>query len=472
MRRVYGRRLHAQFYGLWLVGLGIVLCLGMALGMVVPTDRDAAPSFAVASHNSVAAKRGTQALDRDVVLDIGQILNVEPAVAGATQARQITAAIEAKPSAWSTVVTVDPSATATGRIRSAKPGDWQARTELARDLQKALTRAGCYGGEISGSWTQSTRRAMAAFIAKVNASLPVAEPDYILLTLVQSHPTTVCGSSCGRNEVTSDDGRCVPHAIMAQSEKTRARHHAAGTAIIRPDDAARVGAAPIFAAPVVAPPVVFAPAYPARVAAMQPTAVPNARLDAAIADGEKLPWRADNRRAEATAERPSVGARTYPARTRPDGMMSVGAPQVRREITVDIAAIDAAVATVAATAAASSNVHSRQPPSQRIAAVRDEQLPQLHIASIEPLSDTDVTEALTRSPDRVDSANANTVERGRKDRTRRSYRKAPRRDLARRAYRRQYSGYAWAQPSSYRRRYFKRRFMAPFNMIQRLDGIY
>ena len=44
-----------------------------------------------------------------------------------------------------------------------------------------------HGGEISGVWTTSSRMAMKAFTDRVNASLPIDAPDYILLSLVQRH---------------------------------------------------------------------------------------------------------------------------------------------------------------------------------------------------------------------------------------------------------------------------------------------
>ncbi len=449
MRQVNRRRLSGQSNGPWLVGLGLVLCLGL----VLPTEEDVSQSRAEASRDLVDADHARQSS----TLQPSSIPS-SPDHAGTKEARHATAAaVEPKPSAWSTVVTVDPAATATGKIRSSKPGDWQARTELARDLQKALTRAGCYGGEISGSWTQSTRRAMGAFIAKVNASLPVSEPDYILLTLMQSHPNAVCGGSCSRNEVAQDDGRCVPHAIMAQAEKTRARISAA--------------------APVITPPVVAAPVEPARVAALQPPAARHGVLNAPSVSDEKLPWLADDRSVSVTAQPARVGQRpTVGTRSRPDGMMSVGAPpasivppiRIDNSVQIDVAAIDAAVATAA------TNTNARRDPTQRqrIAVMGDDPLPSLGFAPIDGAPAVAITGTLTRSMDQAARAKATTIERGRNDQVRRSYRKTPRRDTARRPYRRQYSGYASAQPFGTSRRYYKRRFMAPFNMIQRLDGIY
>jgi hypothetical protein len=91
------------------------------------------------------------------------------------------------------------------------------RDALARELQKELRRVGCYDGELNGAWTQSTRAAMKAFTDRINATLPVDEPDPILFTLVQGQQDRVCGKPCPAGESVSREGRCVPTAILAQS---------------------------------------------------------------------------------------------------------------------------------------------------------------------------------------------------------------------------------------------------------------
>jgi hypothetical protein len=60
----------------------------------------------------------------------------------------------------------------------AAPSD---RPYLVRELQRELKQVGCYLRDINGIWTTSTRDAMKAFIERVNARLPVDEPDAILL---------------------------------------------------------------------------------------------------------------------------------------------------------------------------------------------------------------------------------------------------------------------------------------------------
>jgi hypothetical protein len=72
------------------------------------------------------------------------------------------------------------------------------RVALARALQRELKRVGCYGGEITGVWTTSTRMAMQAFTERVNATLPIDKPDPVLLSLVQGHQQgDVCTPNAG-----------------------------------------------------------------------------------------------------------------------------------------------------------------------------------------------------------------------------------------------------------------------------------
>jgi hypothetical protein len=185
---------------------------------------------------------------------------------------------EASSGAWTTVVTVEPSRTAV--LRSAKPGDARTRFEIARDLQTELKRAGCYGGEINGVWTTSTKRAMAAFVDRANAQLPIDTPDFILLSLVQSHSDIVCWAECPPGKVMNEPGRCVPSTVVAQAPKPT-----------KPDNVRRVANARASANP--------------RVAAAEP---------------ERLPWLDRDGR--------SIVRPTAPRAAPPPGMMSVGGPGI------------------------------------------------------------------------------------------------------------------------------------------------
>ncbi len=101
------------------------------------------------------------------------------------------------------------------RISSTKPGDAEAREQLVRDIQYELRRAGCYDGEVQGAWNNATRQAMHTFTQRMNASLPVDQPDYVLLTLLQAQQAQSCKSGCPAGQ-TAAGGRCVPGATVAQ----------------------------------------------------------------------------------------------------------------------------------------------------------------------------------------------------------------------------------------------------------------
>ena len=142
----------------------------------------------------------------------------------------VTASIATKPAVasatapikpWTAVVTTETQTER--RLTSSKPGDDATRLQLTRDLQRELQRVGCYGGEVTGNWTPSTKRAMSAFMDRVNAPLPIEEPDYILLTLVQGHTAAACGATCPSGQGMSNDGRCVPQAVIAQATRKSQR---------------------------------------------------------------------------------------------------------------------------------------------------------------------------------------------------------------------------------------------------------
>jgi hypothetical protein len=134
-------------------------------------------------------------------------------------------------SKWATVTVIDEedppmprwvaSSTPGARLSSPLPADEGARVRLVRDIQHELRRVGCYDGEASGWWSANTKRAMKAFTERVNATLPVEEADYILLSLVQGHKGIACGKGCPAGQLAAADGRCVPRALMTQRNAGR-----------------------------------------------------------------------------------------------------------------------------------------------------------------------------------------------------------------------------------------------------------
>ncbi len=220
-----------------------------------------------------------------------------------------TGAVNKPSAAWSAIVTAAP---AQGRIMSSKPGDRRTRVQLTRDLQAELKRVGCYGGEITGAWSSSTKRAMRAFMERVNATLPIEDPDYILLTLVQGHTAQACGVGCPSGQTPSDSGRCLPNAVVAARAAKDIKTPAAADGV----SDGRVARnrlqppAPRTSIASVAKPPVGAAARAAPVRAAQDQVA--ARTDTGRA--ERLPWQ--------------DGDTSAPRRvSRPDGMMAIGGPR-------------------------------------------------------------------------------------------------------------------------------------------------
>lgn len=113
--------------------------------------------------------------------------------------------------AWRPIVTPE--------ANSSRPAesDYASQVALARELQRELKRVGCYDGDPDGDWKTASRRAMGAFLGRINASLPVDHPDLILLTLLQAHPEKACGATCPAGQSISSEGRCVAKAVVASS---------------------------------------------------------------------------------------------------------------------------------------------------------------------------------------------------------------------------------------------------------------
>lgn len=96
------------------------------------------------------------------------------------------------------------------------PAAGSQRADLVRNLQRELKRVGCYQGEPTGEWNAASKKAMLAFNERLNASLPIEEPDYILLTLVQGQASRTCGQTCPAGQSMAGEGRCMPNVILAQ----------------------------------------------------------------------------------------------------------------------------------------------------------------------------------------------------------------------------------------------------------------
>jgi hypothetical protein len=205
---------------------------------------------------------------------------------------------------------------------------------LARELQKELKRVGCYDGEVNGVWTPNTKKSMKAFTERVNASLPIEKPDYILLSLVQSHADKACGKACPTGQGMAEDGRCLPNAILAQAQKK--------SAPVAPPPAPKVLNSPPPPAPPAPPPARTVIAAPAP-AVTAPPPVPPRAAPVVVPNDRPLPpasgWTATTRPAAPTppsAPAPAPSATpappalsivaAAPPAAAPDGRMGLAGP--------------------------------------------------------------------------------------------------------------------------------------------------
>ena len=90
---------------------------------------------------------------------------------------------------------------------------------LARAAQQELYRLGCYSDAINGVWTSPSRLAAEKFLARVNARLPVEQPDEALLALLRNTTGFVC-SQCPPGEAFNSAGDCVPKALVDKAAKS------------------------------------------------------------------------------------------------------------------------------------------------------------------------------------------------------------------------------------------------------------
>jgi len=89
---------------------------------------------------------------------------------------------------------------------------------LARAAQQELYRLGCYNEPINGVWTSHSRSAAQKFLSRVNARLPIEQPDEALVALLRNTKEFVC-SQCPVGEAFNPTGDCVPKALVDKPSK-------------------------------------------------------------------------------------------------------------------------------------------------------------------------------------------------------------------------------------------------------------
>jgi hypothetical protein len=93
---------------------------------------------------------------------------------------------------------------------------------FVREVQRELKRVGCYSQETDGEWGLATRRAMKDFTDRANAVLPLDQPDPVLLALLQSQTSVLCGNTCPAGQDLTKDSRCLPSALPTGSPSSMA----------------------------------------------------------------------------------------------------------------------------------------------------------------------------------------------------------------------------------------------------------
>jgi hypothetical protein len=204
-------------------GLVLFAGIGVALFVYLPAPVDRSSSLDELRHAATAS---------DVQLPSGFTLTARlrafsPSIALASPpapapAPALSAPLVVQAQPWQTIVSVTAPAPVPATLpKTLSPTDPDARYKLVLDIQQQLKRVGCYWGRMDGSWGMGTKDAMKDFTNRVNAALPLDEPDYVQLTLIQSHGEKTCGA-CPAGQSLSASGRCVGLPITAQAKQANA----------------------------------------------------------------------------------------------------------------------------------------------------------------------------------------------------------------------------------------------------------
>jgi hypothetical protein len=204
------------------LGLLVLLAgIGVALFLYLPAPVDSGSSLD--KPQPIAAARGAELGPNTIPAVRGTSGHIEvsqnPASAPAPTAAPVTAEV---PSTWQTGVSVEsPNTTSAVVPKTLSPTDPDARYKLVLEIQRHLKRVGCYWGRIDGSWGTATMNAMREFTNRVNATLPLDAPDYVQLSLIQSHADKACGA-CPAGQLLSASGRCMGLPITVQAKQPNA----------------------------------------------------------------------------------------------------------------------------------------------------------------------------------------------------------------------------------------------------------
>jgi hypothetical protein len=237
---------------------GFVLLAGIGVGLFVylpaPVDRetslDNARMLAAvrnAQEQSPASPSQTGLRTFSPAIPLTTIARIKPTRPGSiaiNAPKDIPGTSDTAPGAWQTAVAI-PASSTQAQPRSLEPSNPESRYKLVLDIQKQLKRLGCYYGRVDGSWGMGSKYAMQEFMDRVNATLPVDKPDYLLLSLLQAQSDKVCGA-CPADQ-TMSAGRCVPQSIIASTQRRDDTPSAAGPKETLPwQGTATAAAQPLF----------------------------------------------------------------------------------------------------------------------------------------------------------------------------------------------------------------------------------
>jgi hypothetical protein len=160
-------------------------------------------SYVLASHHSGPSSRPTD--DQPTTrlfkaVPAPPAAKAEPAGGGLGQGTTTIATIP-----WLRTADLEPNPPHPGDSLAAYDwhGDAVADTSVAYRINLELKRVGCLSGAVGITWNDTSKRAMRAFNASVNATLTVDRADDFLLTLVQGHTGLTCGQSCKAGQSSS-----------------------------------------------------------------------------------------------------------------------------------------------------------------------------------------------------------------------------------------------------------------------------
>jgi hypothetical protein len=198
---------------------GFVLLAGIGFGLFVYLPAPVSSDTSLDQARRLAAARAEQARVASVKQAARSFAPDVSLTAIARSRTPATAAQSAAPNGWPAATTVA-AVNAQGQPVLA-PNDPDGRYKLVLDIQRQLKRVGCYYGKLNGSWGTASKYAMKDFMDRVNAALPIEQPDYVLLTLLQAQSGRTCGE-CPTGQMVTAGGRCVPQANYAQTQPPNA----------------------------------------------------------------------------------------------------------------------------------------------------------------------------------------------------------------------------------------------------------